>query len=123
MAAAGRAYGLELHEDKFQLLQINCHDVIRNVSLDPISASPSLSYLGAVLSSDGRAGSELSRRIGAAKADFRGLCKVWRHSSLTRAQKLKVYRALVESKLMYALSTCCFVKAEASLTLYCETAT
>ena len=112
VAAAGHAYGLELHEDKFQLLQINCKDVVRNVSLDPINASSSLSYLGATLSSDGRAGSELSRRIGAAKADFRSLCKVWRHSSLTRAQKLKVYRALVESKLMYALSTCCFVKAE-----------
>ena len=83
VAAAGHAYGLELHEDKFQLLQINCKDVVRNVSLDPISASPSLSYLGASLSSDGRAGSELSRRIGAAKADFRSLCKVWRHSCLT----------------------------------------
>jgi len=112
VAAAGHAYGLELHEDKFQLLQINCSNVVRNVSLDAIDAKASLSYLGANLTSDGRAGSELSRRIGAAKADFRSLCKVWKHSCLTRAQKLEVYRALVESKLMYALCTCCFVKAE-----------
>ena len=71
-----------------------------------------LRVLGASLAADGRVGSELSRRIGAAKGDFRNLCQVWRHSSLTTAHKLKVYRSLVESRLMYALCTGCYKKAE-----------
>lgn len=112
VAAAGRAYGLDLHERKFQLLQVGCADTIRNNALDPIVASPSMCYLGANLASDGRVGSELARRIGIAKGDFRSLCKVWRHSSLTRARKLEVYRSLVESRLLYGLSTGCYTKAQ-----------
>ena len=114
VSAAGRAYGLELpvHEDKFQLLQVGCRERVLNTNRRPVTATTSLTYLGATLASDGRVGSELSRRIGAAKGDFRNLCKVWRHSSLTTARKLDVYRALVESKLMYALCTGTYTKAE-----------
>lgn len=112
VAAAGRVYGLELHEDKFQLLQVNCSQRILNTNLHPIVATTSLTYLGASLASDGRVGSELSRRIGAAKGDFRNLCKVWRHSSLTTRRKLEVYCSLVESRLMYGLCTSSYTKAE-----------
>ena len=112
VAAAGRAIGLELHEDKFQLLQVRCHADVLNASSDKITASPSMCYLGANLAADGRVGSELSRRIGAAKGDFRSLCQVWRHSALTTAHKLKVFRTLVESRLLYALCTGCYTKAE-----------
>ena len=96
VAAAGHAYGLELHEDKFQLLQVRCSSVVRNSNRDPIASQTNMTYLGAGLASDGRVGSELSRRIGAAKSDFRTLGKVWRHSSLTTARKLAAYSALVE---------------------------
>jgi len=112
VAAAGRAHGLELHEDKFQLLQVRCSPVVKNNNQDQIASRASMTYLGASLASDGRVGSELSRRIGAAKGDFRSLSKVWRHSSLTTARKLIAYSALVESRLIYGLSTGSFTKAE-----------
>ena len=75
VAAAGRAHGLELHEDKFQLLQVRCSPVVKNNNRDQIASRTSMTYLGASLASDGRVGSELSRRIGAAKGDFRSLRK------------------------------------------------
>ena len=112
VAAAGRAHGLELHEDKFQLLQVRCNAVVRNNNQEPIACTTSMTYLGASLASDGRVGSELSRRIGAARGDFRSLSKVWRHSSLTAARKLAAYSALVETKLMYGLVTGSFTKAD-----------
>ena len=112
VAFSGRAYGLELHQGKFQLLQVRCASTVRNLSLDSIPSTPSLVYLGATLAADGRVGSELSRRIGMAKGDFRALSKVWRHSSLLRARKLEIYRALIESRLLYGLSTACFTKAQ-----------
>ena len=54
----------------------------------------------------------MARRIGAAKADFRALRQVWRGSSLSRQRKLKIYQALIESKVTYCLSTACFKQAE-----------
>ena len=112
VAAAGRAHGLELHEDKFQLLQVRCNSVVKNNAQEPIAAKTTMTYLGAGLASDGRVGSKLSRRIGAARGAFRSLSKVWRHSSLTTARKLAAYSALVESKLMYGLVMGSFTKAE-----------
>ena len=109
---AGRAHGLELHEGKFQLLQVRCAETIRNTSGQPIAGQNNMGYLGASLASDGTAGAELSRRIGMAKHDFRALCKVWRHSTLTTKRKLEVYKSLVESKLLYGLVTASFTKAQ-----------
>ena len=108
----GARYGLELHPDKLQLLQVQCSQGVRRNDGNEVVAGASMSYLGSSLSADGRVGSELSRRIGAAKNDFRNLQKVWKHSSLSRHRKLEIYSALIESKLLNSLSTACFTKAE-----------
>ena len=111
VAFAGRAHGLELHEGKFQLLKVNGTQNIQNSGGNPITTKSTLDYLGATLAEDGNIGSELSRRIGIAKGDFRQLQKVWKHSALTRRQKLNIYRSLVESRLLYGLCTASFTKA------------
>ena len=69
-------------------------------------------YLGSILTSDGKSNRELSRRIGSSKADFDALAKVWTHSSLTWTRKLDIYSSLVESKLLYAMATCCLTRTE-----------
>ena len=71
-----------------------------------------MAYLGANISADGRIGAELCRRIGMAKRDFDTLQHVWRHSCVTRSQKLSYYCCFVESKLLQCLATACFVKAD-----------
>ena len=55
---------------------------------------------------------EVDRRIGLAKASFLSVAKVWSHSSLTWRRKLYVFSALVESKLIYSLSSMCLTKAD-----------
>ena len=77
-----------------------------------LESAPGMGYLGTVLCADGRVTSELSRRIGCAKADFNSLCRVWKHSSLTTRRKINIYSCLVESKLLYGLSSCCLTVAE-----------
>ena len=62
-------------------------------------------YLGALLSADGKPNSELSRRIGAAQADFKSLSKVWNHTNIGKKEKVKLLNVLIVSKLMYALET------------------
>ena len=110
--SAGRYFGLELHDGKLQLLQVQTNERVRSTSGKDLTGSKSLQYLGSSLSADGRVGSELSRRIGAAKADFQSLTKVWRHSSLSRARRFQIFTALIESRFLYGLASVCFTKAE-----------
>ena len=71
-----------------------------------------LLYLGSLLSSNCILDSELSRRIGAASADFRQLCAAWNHSSLSRKQKLDFFNALIVSKLTYGMSVTWLLAAQ-----------
>ena len=102
---SGKSYGMELHPDKFQLLQIRCASSIQDSKGKIIRAQEDMIYLGALISGTGAAGKELSRRLGAARADFDKLSKIWRHSGLSRRRKIEVYKAVVLSKLTYGLST------------------
>ena len=62
-------------------------------------------YLGGLLTADGHADSELSRRIGAAAGEFRALRTFWSHANICRERKLQLFHSLVASKLQYGLST------------------
>ena len=97
-------YRMELHWDKFQLLQVQCRASISTPAHERIVPKLGIDYLGAFLTHDGLPGHELGRRIGMAKRDFLELQKVWQHSSLPRFRKIEIYKALMESKLMYSLS-------------------
>ena len=57
-------------------------------------------YLGNVLSADGKFGSEISRRVGAARSEFDKLCRVWKHFSITVKRKVAISEACVMSKLL-----------------------
>ena len=58
-------------------------------------------YLGASLSADGRVDSQVAPTIGAARADFRTLLRVWAHASLVVKGKVRMYEACVVSSLTY----------------------
>ena len=112
MSDAGKSYGLELHYGKLQLLNVQCSSRLRQQDGDTLEPSPEMTYLGTILSADGRIDAELSRRIGTARGELRAPCKVWNQSCLGRKRKLHLYQALDESKLLYSLSTCCFNVAQ-----------
>ena len=103
MANAGSLYG-ELYWDRFQLLQVQCQASISTPAHERIVPKPGIDYLGSVLTHDGLPGHELGRRIGTANRDLLELQKVWKHSSFPRFRKIEIYKALIESKLMYSLS-------------------
>jgi len=110
--AAGRRYGLELHMGKLQLLQVQCAKAVALPDGTILKSTPSLSYLGATLAEDGQVGSELNRRIGLAKADFRSIRQLWNHAAVSLQDKLRIYRGLIESKLLYGLATVCLTVAQ-----------
>ena len=64
------------------------------------------------MSCDGRANSELSRRIGESTNLFRQLQKLWSHTSIGRRRKIQIYWSCVISKLLYSLDSLWLLKAE-----------
>ena len=71
-----------------------------------------MEYLGTTLSEDVHDKHELVKRIAMAKKDFIALSNVWRRSALTWKRKLAIYDAIIESKLMYGLSSICLTVAQ-----------
>ena len=108
----GAEFGMTLHWGKTQAMSI-CSDMsLRGPDGSVINDKGSLIYLGGLLTADGRADSEVSRRIGAAAGEFRRLQKMWGHTGISRCRKLELFNALVASKLLYDLSTLWVVPAQ-----------
>ena len=103
---------MELHYGKLQLLTVQCNFQLPLPNGHDLIATSGMTYLGTNLSSDGRLGTELGRRIGFAKREFQSLCKLWGHSNLPWKRKFQIYCSLIESKLLYGLATCCLTIAE-----------
>ena len=108
----GSRYGMVLHWGKTQAISVCSDDHIRRPDGSPILGSGSLEYLGALITSDGRADSELSRRLGMAAGDFRELRKLWGNSGVTLKSKLHFFESLITSRLTYGLATMWLVTAQ-----------
>ena len=109
---AGLNYGLSFNWRKLESLPVRCAANILKPDGTAIDQKDSIVYLGALLSNSGAAGPELNRRLGAARADFKVLARVWKHAALTRARKIEVFEACIVSKLLYCLHTLYLNKAE-----------
>ena len=99
----GLEYGLALNPGKTEVLCCRCSDRIRTRDGADVRQRESMMYLGASLSADGCVDSEVARRIGAARADFRTLQRVWAHANLAVKDKVRIYEACVVSSLTYGL--------------------
>ena len=75
-------------------------------------AQESMLYLGSTIHGSGRFGCEVSRKIGAATADFRSLQTVWKHASVRMPRKVQLFEACIQSKLRYALASAWLLKAD-----------
>eukprot|EP00973_Karenia_brevis_P059241 8247809-Karenia_brevis.AAC.1 len=78
---------------------------VLNPMQQPLQSKGSLKYLGASLMADGKAESELAQKIGTASHDFRTLCQIWNHSSISKSFKFTIFQACVIQKLLYSLET------------------
>ena len=100
----GSQYGLELHWGKTCVLNVR-HDGQISGPDGALKQEAEAIYLGGLLSADGKATRELTRRIGEAEGTFQKLSRVWRHANISRQRKQQIYEACVVSKLMYGLET------------------
>ena len=108
----GQNYGLQLNWKKLENMPVRCNAEFFSPDGTEIQRKQSFKYLGSMLCSSGKTGTELSCRLGAARKEFDNLCRVWSHTSLPKRKKMRIYEACVISKLMYSLETVWLNKAE-----------
>ena len=108
----GLRFGLQLHPDKLQLLQIGPQTVIHRPDGSVVIPRDSMVYLGTLVTSDGTGSKELTRRLGLALQDFRCLSRFWRQAATTRHRKVQILNAIVFAKLRYSLNSVWLSAAE-----------
>ena len=69
-------------------------------------------YSKVLVSCDGKATVEVSRRLGEAASTFKQLDRLWSRSSLGWKRKYKIYDSVVLSKLLYSLDSLWLLKAD-----------
>ena len=72
----GSTFGMTLHWGKTQAMSVCTASQLRQPDGTFFRGASSLKYLGATIYGDGRADSELSQKLGIARADFQQLSKV-----------------------------------------------
>ena len=66
----GLDHGLQIHWDKLNLVTVGTQDGVHTPSGGDIRPQTSMLYLGSTIHMNGKFGSEISRKIGAAHAEF-----------------------------------------------------
>ena len=110
--AKGMDYGLQVHWGKVHLVGVCSAASIKSPTGDEIKSKSSILYLGAPIHADGKFGCEVSRKIGAAAAEFRALQPVWRCANIGKHRKLELFEALVLSKVLYGVASAWLSKAD-----------
>jgi hypothetical protein len=87
----GQKYGMEMNWDKTVQIQVGCADTIRMPTGEPVKNVRDAVYLGGIVSCDGRAKHELSRRIGESTNTFKQLQKLWAHAAIGKNRQLYIY--------------------------------
>ena len=97
------AYGMEVSAEKNKVMVKSVNNISADITMNDqqLEEVTAFKYLGSTLSKDGRSTSEIKIRLAVAMTAMAGLQKIWRSRDLSFTTKLKLYRALVLSILLY----------------------
>ena len=101
----GAKYGLELNWRKTYQMGVSVLPTVVGPDGKTIECKRGVTYLGGLISCDGRASAEVIRRVGEGTAAFRQLSTLWSHANITRHRKLEIYLSCITSKIMYSLES------------------
>ena len=108
----GKDYGLQVHWGKVHLITVGSTTPVKSPTGAEIPPQDSMLYLGSTIHKNGKFGCEISRKNGAASAEFRALQPVWRNASLPKRRKIEFFRSLILSKLRYGFASAWLSKAD-----------
>ena len=98
--------GLQVNTDKTEVMKINPKQqnpvTLQGNNLTEVT---SFTYLGSIVSTDGGADADIKARINKARHVFVTLRPIWKSSSLSRKNKLRIFNSNVKSVLLYGSET------------------
>ena len=113
---AGANYGLCFNWKQVEAMQVRCDVTISKPDGTFVPCKSSMIYLGNVISASGEIAAEVSRRLGAAKADCQGYGRnmeaLLPDPPCQTARKICVFNACITSKVLYCLHTAWLNKSE-----------
>ena len=97
------AYGMEVSTEKSKVLVNSTTGSTAQIFMngEELEEVDSFKYLGATLTKDGRSTTEIKARLAMATAAMAKLIKFWRSNSLSFQTKLRLFKSLVMSILLY----------------------
>ena len=107
-------YNLRLNKSKCEYLRMFAQSPISfsdGTELKLVGDSGA-KYLGAILTADGRASKEISARIQKAALGVKAVSHFWKHTSLSRKWKVRVYTSTFLPQLLYGLETLVMTNSE-----------
>ena len=98
-----RAYGMEVSSEKSKTMVNSNNDVHATITMngEKLEEVEAFKYLGATLTKDGRSTTEVRIRLATATSAMANLGRIWKSKSISFPTKLKLYRSLVLSILLY----------------------
>ena len=103
LSNSAREYGMEISSEKSKVM-VNSGDITPvQISMNgqQLEDVMPFKYLGATLTKDGRSTAEIKIRLAIATASMAKINKIWSSKDVTFATKIKLYKTLVLSTLLY----------------------
>lgn len=103
LARSAGAYGMEISSEKSKVMVNSANNTPAEISMNgqQLEEVDAFKYLGATLTKDGRSTTEIKTRLSIAMAAMAKLIKIWRSNDISFPTKMKLYKALVLSILLY----------------------
>ena len=103
LTARSGAYGMEVSSEKSKIMVNSTKDTPANISMNgqQLEEVDAFKYLGSTLTKDGRSTTEIKTRISIATSAMARLTKIWRSRDISFHTKMKLYKALIVSILLY----------------------
>mgnify|MGYP006273469667 CR=1 FL=1 len=97
------AYGMEVSTEKSKVLVNSANDTTAQIYMNgqQLEEVDAFKYLGATLTKDGRSTTEIKTRLAMATSAMTKLNKIWRSNDISFKTKVKLFRSLVISILLY----------------------
>ena len=103
LSNSAKAYGMEVSCEKSKVMVNGSENSTVQITMNgqQLEEITAFKYLGAVLTKDGRSTTEIKTRLAIATSNMAKLSKIWSSNNISFSSKIKLYRALVLSTLLY----------------------
>ena len=108
LSNSAREYGIEISSEKSKVMVNSVGNTTVQISMNgqQLEEVMAFKYLGATLTKDGRSTAEIKIRLTIATASMAKLNKIWSSKDLSFSTKIKIYKTLDLSTLLYAYESC-----------------